>query len=1247
MAKRNLPSEPDILKAIYAAVRHEDQTRMSRHKKPEKKGVYAFFTPIKAFIELPLSCEVEARFGTFRATGFEPGVSPAVFAKVQGEIRRLTSLEPVTTQTLIEIIKGVRKILNLKTSTLTFQRKTSFRSDYVDLKTLGVRIGASLEEPVQSNEFDAKSPPEISRTRLRTTFKPWKGVQVDFTEVSEKKPWESVERKKYEIEIERISGCTTSGFIDAVSAVAEWIRQTAKRTPNWGREQKAAAAVPGRSAQRPKDGGVSRSGLRRSGAPTPPVREEETSEQVIRVFNGLFNVKSSTKFANFFVNRPISIKYKNLLEVTADNSAWDTTIKLDGVRKFLFITSFGSFLCDLFSHRFSKVGKGCAELHGTIIDGEYLEKEAEEKGNPPSFYAFDILFNKRQDVRTESFTQRKHIFQADRFVQDVRVCLDSPILSFYSKKFYSLADFYGNVRNALKDTRTYHTQSVGTDGLIFQPALQAYSNMNTWKWKPPDLLSIDFYFEVRQKDTYALLVGAGRYRKKVLFTGDRDFPYSNPGVVVEGGMLNGVSVAEKTVECFYRNGEFVPFRVRKDKPFPNSITTAQSVWRDINNPISQDTIKGYTLKLFRRVSNLQKKTLLNTYVPKGQTLLDIGSGRGGDLHKWNQNQYSVYAVEPDEFHRTEFARRRQTMASRTPQNQVTLINTVIEDTQTIADVVGGGRIDSVVAFFSLTYLTKNKQTWTDFLRSINRFVPTGGIFVGTVLDGLKTRLLLSKSQGIVNNPTFTIKQKYQSESPSFLGDDIFLDIKDPDSLVKDQTEYLFYFDFFKEALEQLGFTLIQTHFFSDLEAYRSLPSDSKLYSTLMRSFVFQRKKSCVDPFINKLSMCLASLFSKAPAEELGRESAPAEELGGKSAPAEELGGKSAPAEELGGKSAPAEEKCPDCDLTFPDKTDVDKHRTQRHPFRCSECSRTFQRKSSLTKHAQKHTQEEKKDSSYRYRYAITFSKNGEEGFPCSELDEIAKQINEADPDRASVVNITAPLFQPENYQAWANSLRKRYKKKKTPFIDPPKDNLPKACLLVIKNGIELLIKPDEAAKLYQEQDEIRYDGRFFDKGRLKIKRAHKNMLFAAERQDASDDYTQATVTAFSEVPLLNKIRTSIQSLLGDRTADLEVDGTKYHTSFYEKGDDGKPMKKHSNMGWHGDDNKKIVVGMCLGASATLSFIWRLPGSQKNSTDTRVTVPLAHGDVYVMSEKTIGSDWKSSSLLRCLHSVDLSDARPAS
>ena len=64
MAKHSLPSETDILKAIYAAVRHEDQTR-TLLKNPKEKALNAFYTPIKVFLDLPATCEVEARFGVF------------------------------------------------------------------------------------------------------------------------------------------------------------------------------------------------------------------------------------------------------------------------------------------------------------------------------------------------------------------------------------------------------------------------------------------------------------------------------------------------------------------------------------------------------------------------------------------------------------------------------------------------------------------------------------------------------------------------------------------------------------------------------------------------------------------------------------------------------------------------------------------------------------------------------------------------------------------------------------------------------------------------------------------------------------------------------------------------------------------------------------------------------------------------------------------------------------------------------
>ena len=62
------------------------------------------------------------------------------------------------------------------------------------------------------------------------------------------------------------------------------------------------------------------------------------------------------------------------------------------------------------------------------------------------------------------------------------------------------------MRKALEDTN--RSQGIKTDGLIFQPSPKAYYTFDTWKWKPPELLSIDFYLFRTQGDSFSLSVGA-------------------------------------------------------------------------------------------------------------------------------------------------------------------------------------------------------------------------------------------------------------------------------------------------------------------------------------------------------------------------------------------------------------------------------------------------------------------------------------------------------------------------------------------------------------------------------------------------------------------------------------------------------------------------------------------------------------------------------------------------------------------
>lgn len=73
------------------------------------------------------------------------------------------------------------------------------------------------------------------------------------------------------------------------------------------------------------------------------------------------------------------------------------------------------------------------------------------------------------------------------------------------------------------------------------------------------------------------------------------------------------------------------------------------------------------------------------------------------------------------------------------------------------------------------------------------------------------------------------------------------------------------------------------------------------------------------------------------------------------------------------------------------------------------------------------------------------------------------------------------------------------------------------------------------------------------------------------------------------------------------------------------------------MGFHGDCERKIVICLSLGRSMRLRFHWRSPGSFKNS-EQPIDIDLKHGDVYIMSEKATGNDWKKNSRYRLVHGV---------
>jgi hypothetical protein len=107
----------------------------------------------------------------------------------------------------------------------------------------------------------------------------------------------------------------------------------------------------------------------------------------------------------------------------------------------------------------------------------------------------------------------------------------------------------------------------------------------------------------------------------------------------------------------------------------------------------------------------------------------------------------------------------------------------------------------------------------------------------------------------------------------------------------------------------------------------------------------------------------------------------------------------------------------------------------------------------------------------------------------------------------------------------------------------------------------------------------------------------------------------STVKAFADLPALGELHSALPGVLGEKAAGLFAEGNHYYES-------------KCKINFHGDGERKKVICLCLGRTTVLEYHWRLP-AQHAALDQLLAkrLELRHGDIYIMSEKATGYDWK--------------------
>jgi hypothetical protein len=205
-----------------------------------------------------------------------------------------------------------------------------------------------------------------------------------------------------------------------------------------------------------------------------------------------------------------------------------------------------------------------------------------------------------------------------------------------------------------------------------------------------------------------------------------------------------------------------------------------------------------------------------------------------------------------------------------------------------------------------------------------------------------------------------------------------------------------------------------------------------------------------------------------------------------------------------------------------------------------------------------------------------------------------------------------------------------YLPKSNTILEVP-DDTQNAYILIIRNGLNKIfeysndanMKNKTAIDMFNEQNNLRWDDKYYDARRKKVlnKHARHNLCYSNFSQEPDYENKKGTVINYNTIPITQYVMKQFEHYFGPKVKALELEGNKYYDI------------RKCGIGAHGDSERKIVIAIRLGASIPLHYRWFYKSKPLGNL-CRFT--LNNGDLYVMSEKSTGHDWKKKNIKTLRH-----------
>lgn len=525
---------------------------------------------------------------------------------------------------------------------------------------------------------------------------------------------------------------------------------------------------------------------------------------IIKYIGNKINKSWATSFKQLG-NNPLALNKLNFTNDVLQNiENYYITDKSDGERVFLMINNTESKI--IFSNSVLKID--------LVMDSEYIF-DCEYINN--TVYIFDVIIFKGKNVSNNNFKIR----------HDIILKFENP--SIKKKIFYPLD--IQTYQNKLISLYKYNKiAEYNTDGIIFTNITSNYKDTLNYKWKPVEYLTIDFLAvkDTSNSNNYILMVGItdkmfkqfgiklqnnySELIKSLPFkTNNEYFPIPfynsiaevytfNSKLDIHGHIVELSYIIDKKEWKFHRIRTDRDIELKTGKYFGNNYKIAELTLMSILNPLLlKDMISPKFLlsdsyfqkdnseyKNVRKFNNYVKKMLISKF---SGPMIDLASGRGGDLNKYVNITENLLMIEIDKNAIEELINRKYNILTKSDIGLnlsvlcLDLNTNYKKNIETVESLSYNkfikNKVPTIFCHFAFHYFVSNSDMANNIISFISHFLQTNGSFIITIFDGSKVFNLLNQNNGKWKEDKYYIKFSKSVKSNIFKGLGTMIKVKLP------------------------------------------------------------------------------------------------------------------------------------------------------------------------------------------------------------------------------------------------------------------------------------------------------------------------------------------------------------------------------------------------------------------------------------------------------------------------------------